>query len=190
MRVGYRSSLVCRWSAHARASTLWRRRYGRVGRAVPSMESMDSIDSIDSIRSTVIPGFLAKHRAGARGTGILPVNLPWAGRPCHEGTKSRSNASAKHLKRHAPPAYSIFAPIRPFAAPLSRFSRFSRLKKTPSIRAHSSIRGSPWRPWRLGGAISFEDADNPSAFSPLSIRPSPAKRLLLQLPFDISALII
>ena len=47
------------------------------------------------------------------------------------------------LNRHAgltSPAYSIFACTRPFAAPFSRFSRFSRLKKHlpfAPIRAHS-----------------------------------------------------
>jgi hypothetical protein len=28
---------------------------------------------------------LLQNLAGTRGTGILPVNRPWAGRPCHEG---------------------------------------------------------------------------------------------------------
>ena len=40
------------------------------------------------------------------------------------------------LKRHTPPAYSIFLSTRPFAAPFSLFAFFA-VKKTPSIRAHS-----------------------------------------------------
>ena len=43
------------------------------------------------------------------------------------------------------------------------------------------FRGASWRPWRLGGSISFEDEDEdedePSTFPPLFMRTPVASRL-------------
>jgi len=110
---------------------------------------------------------LFSMKKGVMGTGLKPLNhfrlkaVLWLGdrRTCrqHERVwryplKPSLNPS---LKRYTPSTRLLRSTS---AAPLSRFSRFSRLKTPPSIHpsihpsVHPSILGSPWRPWRLGGS--------------------------------------
>ncbi len=65
--------------------------------------------------------------------------------------------------------------IRPFAAHLSRFSRFSRLKKTPSIRVHSRFRFPA--PTRLRASVRDHQLVSTKATK------LPTKRDKVRLPF-------
>ena len=89
------------------------------------------------------------------------------GRRCGDKAQVRSTHLNPHLNSRLIgtlhlPAYSIFACICPFAAPLSRFSRFSRLKKHlpfAPIRVHWRFRFPAPLCLRERSPVAFDKGD-------------------------------